>query len=159
MVRKYNRYNIEELRKIVSESVSYAEVCRKFNKSPVGGNCTNISLLCKRYNIDTNHMTGKAHNKGRISRNRKTIDEFLVMGSPTDHRIAAPRLHKRLVELGVEYKCNSCGIFDWNGEQIILEIDHIDEQYWNNTKENLQLLCPNCHAQKTKKHANMRHTV
>lgn len=46
-----------------------------------------------------------------------------------------------------EYKCNKCGIKDWNGESITLEIEHKDGDNWNNNKNNLELLCPNCHSQ------------
>lgn len=46
-----------------------------------------------------------------------------------------------------EYKCNKCGIKEWNGNNITLEIEHIDGDNWNNIKNNLELLCPNCHSQ------------
>jgi predicted RNA-binding Zn-ribbon protein involved in translation (DUF1610 family) len=45
-----------------------------------------------------------------------------------------------------EYKCRRCGIIEWEGEQITLEIEHIDGDNWNNKLENLELLCPNCHS-------------
>jgi hypothetical protein len=44
-------------------------------------------------------------------------------------------------------KCLICGIKEWNNNKITLEIDHIDGDPWNNKKENLRLLCPNCHSQ------------
>ena len=46
-----------------------------------------------------------------------------------------------------EYRCNKCGISEWNGKKITLEIEHKDGDHWNNKKENLELLCPNCHSQ------------
>ena len=45
------------------------------------------------------------------------------------------------------YKCNKCGINKWNNEFITLEIEHKDGDKFNNSKENLELLCPNCHSQ------------
>ena len=45
-----------------------------------------------------------------------------------------------------EYKCNKCGINEWMGEKITLEIEHKDGDNWNNKKENLEFLCPNCHS-------------
>lgn len=46
---------------------------------------------------------------------------------------------------------NSCQICGWNKVNAFtgkcpLEIHHIDGNYLNNTEENLQLLCPNCHS-------------
>jgi hypothetical protein len=46
------------------------------------------------------------------------------------------------------YKCSSCGIGEeWNGKPLTLEIDHVDGKAYNNTLENLRIICPNCHSQ------------
>jgi 5-methylcytosine-specific restriction endonuclease McrA len=61
---------------------------------------------------------------------------------PTSH------LSKRLVSQGIlEYRCNSCGIDEYNGRHISLELNHIDGDRYNHLLENLELLCPNCHSQ------------
>jgi hypothetical protein len=44
-------------------------------------------------------------------------------------------------------KCMCCGIDSWQGEKIILELDHIDGVRDNNDRKNLRALCPNCHSQ------------
>ena len=46
-----------------------------------------------------------------------------------------------------ENACSQCG-FDKKRENggLILEVDHIDGNSDNNIKENLRVLCPNCHA-------------
>lgn len=54
---------------------------------------------------------------------------------------------KILNEKIFEYKCNNCGINEWNNKKLTLEIEHKDGDNWNNKKENLELLCPNCHSQ------------
>lgn len=46
---------------------------------------------------------------------------------------------------------NSCQCCGWNKEnpfthKVPLEVHHIDGNYKNNSEENLQLLCPNCHS-------------
>lgn len=150
MTRQYQRYDKDTLSDLVRESDSFTEVCRKLNKKPVGGTITNMKLMCDRWDIDYSHMTGQGHSKGKKSAKRLSPERRLVMGTPNDHRVAAYKLRAALLDLGVEYRCNCCGIFEWNNQPLVLEIDHIDEQYWNNTKENLQFLCPNCHTQKTK---------
>jgi len=43
--------------------------------------------------------------------------------------------------------CSECGITEWNGKSIVLEVDHIDGRHSNNDISNLRLLCPNCHSQ------------
>lgn len=43
--------------------------------------------------------------------------------------------------------CWECGITEWNGKPIVLELEHIDGNSSNDNEENLSLLCPNCHSQ------------
>ena len=43
--------------------------------------------------------------------------------------------------------CNKCGLTEWLGESITLELEHKDGNNKNNKRENLELLCPNCHSQ------------
>lgn len=148
MARQHRRYTKEELVVAVNDSVSYTEVLRKLGRSPVGGNSTNLALLLKRWEIDTSHFTGQCHARGKPSSKRRPADEMLVMGTPLDRRVEARRLRWCLAEKGVEYRCNICGINEWLGEQLRLEVDHINEQYWDNRLENLQFLCPNCHTMK-----------
>ena len=47
----------------------------------------------------------------------------------------------------VEYKCALCGLSEWLNKPLVLQLHHIDGDNSNNTLENLQLLCPNCHSQ------------
>ena len=145
---RYKRYTKEELFETVRTSISFSEVCRKLDKKPVGGTITNIKLMCDRYNVDYSHMAGKSWKKGIKDSKRKSPDERLIMGTSIDHRLSTPTLRKSLLETGIKYQCVECGITEWNNKPLTLEIDHIDGVYWNNTKENLQFLCPNCHSQK-----------
>lgn len=45
------------------------------------------------------------------------------------------------------YSCRECGISNYNGKEISLQLDHIDGYANNNMPDNLRLLCPNCHSQ------------
>ena len=55
---------------------------------------------------------------------------------------------KRYMLERADYSCEICGCNDINPYtgKTILEIHHKDGNYRNNTVENLQVLCPNCHA-------------
>lgn len=149
MTRQYKKFDLEELKRLVAESSSFREVAIKRGAKPAGGNCTSISHLCKRHGLDISHMTGQVHNKGKPAKNKKTAEQVLVMGDPLSGRMAADRLRRALFEQEVPHKCNDCNIDEWNGRKLVLEIDHIDGQYWNNQRDNLQFLCPNCHSFKT----------
>lgn len=46
-----------------------------------------------------------------------------------------------------EYKCSKCGIDSWQGEAIVLELDHINGVNCDHRVENLRYMCPNCHSQ------------
>lgn len=43
--------------------------------------------------------------------------------------------------------CECCGLENWMGEKIPLEIHHKDGNKKNNYRENIDVLCCNCHAQ------------
>ena len=45
------------------------------------------------------------------------------------------------------HQCECCNLTEWLDVPIALEMDHSDGDRKNNTRENLKLLCPNCHAQ------------
>ena len=49
------------------------------------------------------------------------------------------------------YKCSKCGWGETNPHtgKVPLEVDHIDDNPYNHSPENLQVLCPNCHSLKT----------
>lgn len=57
-------------------------------------------------------------------------------------------LKKRLLREHIkENKCDKCGIEEWLGEPIVIELDHIDGDNSNHLLKNLRMLCPNCHSQ------------
>ena len=46
-----------------------------------------------------------------------------------------------------EKRCEVCNIIEWGGKPAPLELHHINGQSKDNSFENLQIVCPNCHAQ------------
>jgi 5-methylcytosine-specific restriction endonuclease McrA len=59
----------------------------------------------------------------------------------------SPRKKRERLLKEAEYKCTQCSYSKTRScGGIILEIDHIDGDYTNNAKDNLRVLCPNCHA-------------
>lgn len=145
----YMKYTKELIEAAVKESKSYAETMRKLGITYIsGGMQTYLIKRVKEFQIDTTHFTGQGWTKGKLSLNRKTAKDILVY-SKSNFRQKASQLRRALLESEVEYKCAECNLSGtWNGKPICLEVDHIDSDYKNNTIDNLQFLCPNCHSQK-----------
>lgn len=141
------------LEKIIEESFSYAEVLRKYNVVPAGGNYFTLKKLIKERGINISHFTGKAWNVG--IRYRPVVKKMPILEKLVkDTYWSSSSLRKDLIREGLKREeCERCGITKWNGEDISLHLDHIDEDHSNNLLENLQILCPNCHSQKTHKAA------
>lgn len=62
--------------------------------------------------------------------------------------ISNSKKRERLIEDGIkENKCEICGLSEWMGKPIPLELHHKDFNHYNNELDNLQILCSNCHMQ------------
>ena len=54
--------------------------------------------------------------------------------------------HKKVLILERGHQCEKCKLLKWLEQTITLELEHKDGDNKNNNKENLELLCPNCHS-------------
>lgn len=75
------------------------------------------------------------------------LNKFIDWYNDDNFKIKNPYLIKSFIETIYGYKCASCGISTHEGERIVLQLEHIDGDHLNNKKENVCLLCPNCHSQ------------
>ncbi len=143
------KYTEDQLIVAVSENKSFAGVLRSLGLKPAGANYANVKLHIKELQLDTSHWTGQGWNKGQTFSPRREISEYLVNNTFKEFPcISSNALRKRLIKEGLkEHKCECCGITEWNGKAAPLELEHKDGNHFNNVLENLQILCPNCHAQ------------
>lgn len=134
----------EQAEKVCKEVFTVADFCRKVGWKPRGENYKTFYKYVKDYNLDTSHFTGQKTNLGNKNKCGISNEEYFKDGK----LIKGSELLQRLVnKVGREYKCEKCGISKWNGKDLKLQVHHIDGNHFNNTLENLQILCPNCHSQ------------
>ena len=88
---------------------------------------------------------GNQSGKGMKKSNGRemTLNEYL--SNSTD--IQTNKIRKKILQEGLKpHQCESCGLTEWLGNPIPLEVHHKDGDRNNNVFENYELLCPNCHA-------------
>lgn len=78
----------------------------------------------------------------RVSKKTKIENIFI------EHSVVGTGYVKKLMMLAPEYehKCKICGNTEWLGKPIALELDHVNGDHYDNRKDNLRFICPNCHA-------------
>ena len=86
------------------------------------------------------NQSGKGFSKNAP---KMSLEEYLLNSKD----IQSNKVRKKLLEEGhKKHQCECCGLSEWLGKPIPLELHHIDGDKYNNTIENFSLLCPNCHA-------------
>jgi Zn finger protein HypA/HybF involved in hydrogenase expression len=67
-------------------------------------------------------------------------DEFETVGHGDNLYV------RRRLLIEQEGRCNKCENYEWFGEPIALELEHKNGTHHDNDRDNIELLCPNCHA-------------
>lgn len=140
------KYSKELLQEAVTNSESFTGVLRYLGAGQSGSVHGHIKRRIQGYGIDYSHFT----HRNSLSQNKKMVDNdsILILLPKGSKRTPRSLLLRALADKKVPYRCNKCSIGTlWQGENLNLEIDHKDGNCLNNTLDNLQFLCPNCHSQ------------
>ena len=135
-----DNFTKEELEQIVQASKSYREVITKLGyATPGGNNHKTVKNRLEKYGITTDHFSIGGE-KG-ITRTEENV--FCKDSTATQATL------RRWFVKGdyVPYKCDCCGISEWQGKELSLQLDHKNGDNHDNRLENLHWLCPNCHSQ------------
>ena len=116
--------------------------------------CSNSNCIKEAYfklskNINYNTFIKYAKVLGCYTKKESYVNEEIQLEDILSNKkfCDSYKLSKKLIKAGLkEYKCEKCYLTCWRGEKISLELHHKDGNRRNNNLDNLQLLCPNCHA-------------
>lgn len=137
-MKKWEKFSKEEIEQFVKESTSYAQLAKKIGYDSASNNGSayrTVHEMIDELSLDTSHFTGQGWNKGQFDYSRFRYGNPIKSSNALDAIIA---LRGR--------KCECCGLSEWLGKDIALEVHHIDGDGLNNALSNLQILCPNCHS-------------
>ncbi len=119
------RYDWDQIRKMYESGASYRECQRRFGFSRDSWN----------YAVSRGDIVLRDW--------RIPLEELLVVGRKTSRG----HLKRRLIEAGLKQNCcERCGLTEWNGEPLSMQLHHKNGDGLDNRLENLELLCPNCHS-------------
>ena len=134
------------------------EFTEKYSKWSNGDFC--CKLCARKYShtfVDTEKLstTMKKYYKVHGYLSKEQIDKRVAVFNETIKKRIMDKpwneLSEELVKKRLVYeqngKCNKCGLSEWLGKPISLELEHKDGNHYNNSRENVELLCPNCHSQ------------
>lgn len=141
MKRKYD-FSEEEFREITKNSRSMTEASQKLNLP-----FSTFTRHAKKMGVYKPNQGGKGYkiSNKKITR-EQLIDEFLVLNGVK--KMCNTKLKGKIFEYNLkEKKCEECGQKDvWREKYLPLEMYHKDGNKLNNTLDNLEILCPQCHA-------------
>ncbi|GGZ79978.1 HNH endonuclease [Streptomyces echinoruber] len=137
----------EDLREAVAQSVSIAEVLRRLGRPDSGTQRALLRRWIADEDIPTAHFLGQAHSRGRSRPALTKCPEDILVKHDGGRRTRTHLLRRALREVGVPEECAECGTGpEWFGRPMTLEVDHVNGDRSDDRRENLRLLCPNCHA-------------
>ena len=151
---KWEKFSKDEIAHFLKESYSERAFVMKMGYAGAGGNIhIVVTAIQNQYpDLDFSHFTGQGWRKDKtketdnriVGMEKYQLDEVFCENSPVAQKVLRGYVERHHI---LEYKCACCGCDGhWQDGEISLELHHINGINTDNRIENLQYLCPNCHA-------------
>jgi len=143
----HHKYSDEEFLAALRQSVSMRNLINLLEMCVSSWNYKNFYKRIQHLRASTDHWKGQTREDclGNLhSTTSRSLDQILIENSPVTGAVLRRNILKSKI---LEYKCAICGIDEWNGKNLSLQIDHKNGCRTDDRIENLQWLCPNCHTQ------------
>ncbi|GGV31445.1 hypothetical protein GCM10010277_15170 [Streptomyces longisporoflavus] len=145
--RQRTRPDSTVLHRVVAESKSVAEALRRLERPDNQSQRGMLRGWIAEERMDTSHFLGQAHQRDKPGTTPRKNAAHILVRHDGRCRTRSVLLRRALREVGVPELCDACGTPpEWHGKPMTLEIDHINGDWGDDRRENLRLLCPNCHA-------------
>lgn len=145
-MRKILQERHSEVEELVKQQTPFAEIARKLDVAR-----DTATTYVKRHWPE--YKGNQSHKGAKFPEQRIPILQRIASGS----HVTAGEIRRKLIEEGYkEQKCECCGLSEWMGKPIPLELHHKNMNHWDNSLENLQILCSNCHMQ-AHGYSNIKH--
>lgn len=130
-----SNWDINKIKCNINKVKDFTNLLRLLGMKVCSNRKKKLKAICDENNINYSHFS---HYK------KVNIEDLLCANSTDDSSFIRRKLLKAKIK---QNKCEKCGISEWCGKPISIQLHHIDGNRTNNSLENLIMLCPNCHSQ------------
>ena len=139
-----SRISDAELIEAWKTSWSLRQVLISLNLASQGGNYKTLRNRALKLGLTEDDFIQRTHEPANGAVKLLVLNPLEGEKGVTDSKV----LMRRLIDLGILPKaCCKCGITEYGGVPAPLELEHIDGNHFNNSLDNLTILCINCHSQ------------